>query len=204
MDIPKPLFATKHVLVMNEIKGVKLVKGIENHFNNIATMRGMTLDEMKEEMEEMKREGKVVAPPSMDQLKKLEHWFWITNLPSSFWNWMAGSQDQEFSSTSQQHHQEHRLLDVNKLMTDLFHVHGHQIFVNGAFNGDPHPGNILLTDDGRIGLIDFGQVKKISLDQRLLLAKLIVALRNDDLETTANLYSQMGFQTKNMKPVCLT
>ncbi len=27
-----------------------------------------------------------------------------------------------------------------------------------AFNGDPHPGNILLCPDGRVGLIDYGQV----------------------------------------------
>ena len=37
-------------------------------------------------------------------------------------------------------------------------VHAHEIFMNGAFNGDPHPGNILLCDDGKIGLIDYGQV----------------------------------------------
>jgi aarF domain-containing kinase len=29
----------------------------------------------------------------------------------------------------------------------------------GAFNGDPHPGNILLLKDGRLGLIDYGQVR---------------------------------------------
>lgn len=29
--------------------------------------------------------------------------------------------------------------------------------MDGAFNGDPHPGNILLTPDGKLGLIDYGQ-----------------------------------------------
>lgn len=38
-------------------------------------------------------------------------------------------------------------------------MHGHQIFVDGAFNGDPHPGNILLTPDGKLGLIDYGQAR---------------------------------------------
>lgn len=38
-------------------------------------------------------------------------------------------------------------------------VHGHQIFIDGAFNGDPHPGNILLTPDGKLGLIDYGQAR---------------------------------------------
>ena len=38
-------------------------------------------------------------------------------------------------------------------------VHGHEIFVDGAFNGDPHPGNFLLVQPGnKIGLIDYGQV----------------------------------------------
>ena len=36
--------------------------------------------------------------------------------------------------------------------------HRYQIFVDGVFNGDPHPGNILLMPDGRLGLIDYGQV----------------------------------------------
>lgn len=30
--------------------------------------------------------------------------------------------------------------------------------MDGAFNGDPHPGNILLMPDGKLGLIDYGQV----------------------------------------------
>lgn len=43
-------------------------------------------------------------------------------------------------------------------------VHGHQIFINGCFNGDPHPGNVLLMPDGRLGLVDYGQVKEIPND----------------------------------------
>lgn len=48
----------------------------------------------------------------------------------------------------------------------LFDVHAHQILVDGMFNGDPHPGNLLLCEDGRLGLIDFGQVKTISKEDR--------------------------------------
>jgi aarF domain-containing kinase len=35
---------------------------------------------------------------------------------------------------------------------------GKQILVDGLFNGDPHPGNFLVTPDGGVGLIDLGQV----------------------------------------------
>ena len=38
-------------------------------------------------------------------------------------------------------------------MTDAWMT---MIFRHGFFHGDPHPANILLLDDGRIGLVDFG------------------------------------------------
>ena len=33
----------------------------------------------------------------------------------------------------------------------LLEVHGYEVFALGCFNGDPHPGNILLMPDGRLG-----------------------------------------------------
>ncbi len=52
-----------------------------------------------------------------------------------------------------------------------------QIFRDGVFNADPHPGNVLLCAGGRqLGLIDYGQVMRLSDAQRLALARLIVAL----------------------------
>lgn len=123
-----------------------------------------------------------------------------------------------------------KLLDTEEMMHTLFMVHGHQIFVDGSFNGDPHPGNILLTDDGRIGLIDYGQVKHMPREERVQLSKLFVALANDDKEAVCALrssvceqflhflkfssglietiprfqvireYTEMGFRTKFMNP----
>ena len=52
--------------------------------------------------------------------------------------------------------------------------------VQGKFNGDPHPGNILLLSDGRLGLIDYGQVKNISMQDRIKYAKLIIAHTRGD------------------------
>ena len=52
-----------------------------------------------------------------------------------------------------------------------------QIFRDGVFNADPHPGNVLLCAGGRqLGLIDYGQVMRLSDAQRLALARLIVAV----------------------------
>ena len=52
-------------------------------------------------------------------------------------------------------------LDTNRIVPLIFEVHARQLFVDGAFNADPHAGNILICDDNSIGLIDFGNVQRI-------------------------------------------
>merc|ERR1719201_447579 len=47
----------------------------------------------------------------------------------------------------------------------LFDVHGHEMFENGLFNSDPHAGNVLMMPDGRLGLIDYGAVMRLTVDQ---------------------------------------
>ena len=54
------------------------------------------------------------------------------------------------------------------------------IFDAGIFHADLHPGNILVLDDGRIGLLDFGAVGVIDPETRRMLAVLVLALLADD------------------------
>jgi aarF domain-containing kinase len=49
-------------------------------------------------------------------------------------------------------------VDPSVMLKWLLEVHADQLFKYGVLNGDPHPGNVLLMPDGRLGLIDFGQV----------------------------------------------
>ena len=46
--------------------------------------------------------------------------------------------------------------------SQLFDAYLDQILVDGFFHADPHPGNVLLTDDGRLALIDLGMVARVS------------------------------------------
>ena len=62
------------------------------------------------------------------------------------------------------------------LLEALTEAFGKCIFGTGFFHADPHPGNLLLLADGRVGLIDFGQVKQISGKNRATLGKVMVAL----------------------------
>ena len=54
------------------------------------------------------------------------------------------------------------------------------IVVHGVFHADLHPGNIMLLDDDRLGLLDFGAIGVIDAETRQLLATLLLALVNDD------------------------
>ena len=52
-------------------------------------------------------------------------------------------------------------LDDQALADDLCKAYLDQILVDGFFHADPHPGNLLITDDGRLALLDLGMVARI-------------------------------------------
>ena len=82
------------------------------------------------------------------------------------------------------------LPDLGSLLQLLLDVHVAEVLDDGVFNADPHPGNILLMPDGRLGLLDYGQTKRLPLDTRLSFAKLLVALCVDDRLEVARLVRQ--------------
>ena len=47
-------------------------------------------------------------------------------------------------------------VDGEKLGRELVRAYLHQIIIDGFFHADPHPGNVFLTDDGRVALLDLG------------------------------------------------
>lgn len=60
-----------------------------------------------------------------------------------------------------------------------------QILVYGVFHADLHPGNVILRNDGTLGLIDFGAVGVIELSQRQhLTALMLAAVSEDDVAAT--------------------
>ena len=67
-----------------------------------------------------------------------------------------------------------------------------QIFEVGLFHGDPHPGNMLLLDDGRLGLIDFGLVGRLTASQQGTLVNLLVAVVAGDVDGVARVVLKMG------------
>ena len=55
-----------------------------------------------------------------------------------------------------------------------------QVMLEGTFHADPHPGNVLLLADGRLGLLDFGSVGRMDAGLRTALQRLLLALDRGD------------------------
>ncbi|MCC8180911.1 MAG: hypothetical protein LIP23_08395 [Planctomycetes bacterium] len=68
----------------------------------------------------------------------------------------------------------------------------HQYFESGLFHADPHQGNILYRDDGTVGLIDFGQMGRLSENLRRALGRMLMALKEGDYDLLADIYAEVG------------
>ncbi|HTH02007.1 MAG TPA: AarF/ABC1/UbiB kinase family protein [Vicinamibacterales bacterium] len=82
--------------------------------------------------------------------------------------------------------------DAIGLARELFRAYLHQIIVDGFFHADPHPGNVLLTEDRRIALIDLGMVSRLSPSRQDQLLKLLLAVSETNGDRAAALAMQIG------------
>lgn len=74
-------------------------------------------------------------------------------------------------------------LDGSALAGELFKAYLQQILLDGFFHADPHPGNVLMTGDGRIAMLDLGMVARIGPRLQENLIQLLLAIaegRSDD------------------------
>jgi len=73
------------------------------------------------------------------------------------------------------------------LIEELFRSYLKQVLVDGLFHADPHPGNVFITDDGRLALLDLGMVGHTSPAMQENLLKVLLALSDGDGEQAADI-----------------
>jgi ubiquinone biosynthesis protein len=74
-----------------------------------------------------------------------------------------------------------------ELARELFRAYVFQVVVEGVYHADPHLGNVLLTEDGRLALLDFGLLGRLDEDTRAGLALLLLALAQNRADDVADL-----------------
>lgn len=89
-------------------------------------------------------------------------------------------------------------IDKQKLVEEITRAYAHQIYVDGFFNGDPHPGNFLVSKEPphRPVLLDFGLTKSLSSSMKQALAKLFLASAEGDHVALLSALSEMGLRLR--------
>src|SRR6185503_16897894 len=86
--------------------------------------------------------------------------------------------------------------DGDALAEDLFRAYLKQIFVDGFFHADPHPGNVFLTDDGRIALLDLGMVDRIGPRLQEHLLQMVLAVSEGRADEVSDIAIKIGETTE--------
>src|SRR5438874_4986756 len=76
---------------------------------------------------------------------------------------------------------------ARELAREFFRSYVQQVTVEGVYHADPHRGNVLLTDDGRLALVDFGLLGRLDDDTRRNLALLLLAVAQNRADDVADL-----------------
>ena len=76
-------------------------------------------------------------------------------------------------------------------MTDAWMT---MIFRHGFFHGDPHPANILLLDDGRIGLVDFGLSGRLTDEDMTRLTRLFIDAATENVDALPRRLAELGLR----------
>jgi len=84
---------------------------------------------------------------------------------------------------------------AQELARELFRAYVQQITVHGVYHADPHRGNILLTPDQRLGLLDFGLLGRLDADTRGALGLLLLALAQNRADDVADLILGLSLTT---------
>jgi ubiquinone biosynthesis protein len=83
-------------------------------------------------------------------------------------------------------------LDCEGLADQLIGAYLEQVLVHGFFHADPHPGNVLLTPDHRLFLIDVGMVARLSPQAQEQLLRLLLATSNGDASAAVDALERLG------------
>ena len=88
-------------------------------------------------------------------------------------------------------------VDGAMLCEELFRAYLKQVLIDGVFHADPHPGNVFLTQEKRIALLDLGMVGHTAPQMQETLLKLLLAISDSDGDAVAELVIRTSEKTED-------
>ncbi len=84
---------------------------------------------------------------------------------------------------------------AQQLAREFFGAYVQQVTQNGVYHADPHRGNVFLTRDGRLALLDFGLLGRLDEDTRTALSLLLLAVAQNRADDVADLILGLSLTT---------
>lgn len=88
--------------------------------------------------------------------------------------------------------------EARRMADEILDIAFDMVFRDGIFHADPHPGNLLATPDGRVGIIDFGLVGAFTQRQRQQFMRLVIGIQTGDYSLIARTLLVLGHITRRV------
>ena len=158
--IPRPIpgLASEFVLVMEKLDGTKLLDALKVEQAKMATAQGKTVKDFEREMMEkylsgeLHRQAKNKYTPSA---LLVNSYAWVVRTIYGVKNGLIYVYNHSvvplLGRTPVEYVEQQIFINPHEIIDILSEVHAHEVLIDGIFNGDPHPGNIFLLKNGKIG-----------------------------------------------------
>lgn len=94
-------------------------------------------------------------------------------------------------------------LNKDELIANLIRIYSRQVIVDGFLHADPHPGNLLITQEGKLVMLDFGMVVEFEASAKIELLKLAIAAARRDLNGVVNGFYKLRMVDKDINMTIL-
>lgn len=122
-------------------------------------------------------------------------------IPRIFWQYTSSRvMTMEYVRGISLSHQEELVAkgyDLKETAEKLVESMLHQIFIEGFFHADPHPGNLLVRKDGSLAYLDFGMVGRLSEEMKDHLSSLIIALMRKNTDSMVRAVLRLGMMPED-------
>ena len=90
--------------------------------------------------------------------------------------------------------------DLDRILTYAANAFFVQVFRDGFFHADMHPGNLFILDDGRIAVVDFGIMGRLDYANRVFLAQILRGFLTEDYRLIAKVHADLGIIPPHKSP----